>query len=140
MMGSGLFRYHWEGEAPSEPVMTWIIAPMLADFTIRLGVFGFGCSAFVHFLASRAAGLLPDAGSSDSGLWYLPGSTAQRGRGGLRGHFPPWLLALSLLASRLSRWGQGLPWFGTAASVLVAVVASVWLGAASSTGFRIVVA
>ena len=96
------------------------IAPMLADFTIRLA-FGLAVSLLVDLLESGAAGFLPDGGAGDSratgprrarsGAGGRPGLGAL-GPGRRRGHG----------LSRAVAWGLGLPRFGTGASVLVALV------------------
>ena len=126
MMGSGLFRYHREGEAPSEPAMTWIIAPMLADFTIRLA-FGLAVSLLLTSWRVVPLGFFRTQAQVMLGLLVLAGLDHARAGG------PAWALSALVAGAVIAyfaavAWGLGLPRFGTAASVLVAVVSSAWLG------------
>ena len=131
MMGSELFRYHREGEAPSEPAMTWIIAPMLADFALRLA-FGLAVSLLLTSWRVVPLGFFRTQAHVILGLVVLAGLDHARAGG------PAWALSALVAGAVIAyfaavAWGLGLPRLGTAASVLVAVVASAWLGAASQS-------
>ena len=107
------------------------IAPMLADFTIRLA---FGLAVSLLLTSSRAVplGFFRTQALVILGLLVLAGLDLARAGG------PTWALSALVAAAVIAyfaaiAWGVGLPRFGTAASALMALVTAAWLGAASQS-------
>jgi hypothetical protein len=107
------------------------VAPMLADFAIRLA---FGLSVSLLMTSWRAVPLVFFRTQSQVilGLLVLAGLDQARAGGPA---WPLWALvagAIMAYAAAVS-WGLGLPRFGTGSTVLTALVAGAWLGAASQS-------
>jgi hypothetical protein len=109
-----------------------IIAPMLADFAIRLA-FGLAVSLLLTSWKAVPLGFFRTQAQVILGLLVLAGLDQARAGG------PAWalwaLVAAAVTAySSAVAWGLGLPNFGTGASDLVALVTAAWLAAASDSG------
>ncbi len=107
------------------------VAPMLADFAIRLA-FGLAVSLLLTSWRAVPLGFFRTQAQVILGLLVL--AALDQGRSG----GPSWVLwslvagAVMAYASTVA-WGLGLPRFGIGASVLVALIAAVWLGVASAS-------
>ena len=108
-----------------------MIAPMLADFALRLA-FGLAVSLLLTSWRVVPLGFFRTQAQVILGLLVLAALDHARAGG------PAWALSALVVGAVIAyfaavAWGLGLPRFGTAASVLVAVLASAWLGAASQS-------
>ncbi len=106
-----------------------IIAPMLADFTIRL-TFGLAVSLLMTSWRAVPLGFFRTQAQVILGLLVLAGLDQARAGG------PAWavwaLVACAVIAYIAAvTWGLGLPGFGAGTTVLVALVTAAWLAAAS---------
>jgi len=106
-----------------------IIAPMLADFTIRLA-FGLAVSLLMSSWRAVPLGFFRTQAQVILGLLVLAGLDQARASG------PDWALWALVAAAVVAyfaavAWGLGLPRFGTGAAVIVATATAAWLGAAS---------
>ena len=107
------------------------IAPMLADFTIRLA-FGLAVSLLLTSWRAVPLGFFRTQALVILALMVLAGLDQARAGG------PAWAVSAFIAAAVVAyfaaiAWGLGLPRFGTAASVLLALVTAAWLGATSQS-------
>jgi hypothetical protein len=109
-----------------------VIAPMLADFAIRLA-FGLAVSLLMTSWRTVPLGFFRTQALVILGLLVLAGLDQARAGGPA---WALWALVAAAVMAYLSAilWGLGLPQFGAAASLLVVLITAVWLGVASQTG------
>jgi hypothetical protein len=106
-------------------------APMLADFAVRLA-FGLAISLLLTSWRAVPLGFFRTQALVILGLLVLAGLDQARSTG------PVWalwaLVAAAIMAYAAAvAWGLGLPRFGIGATVLVALAATAWQGAASQS-------
>ena len=107
------------------------IAPMLADFAIRLA-FGLAVSLLMTSWRAVPLGFFRTQAQVILGLLVLAGLDQARAGG------PAWALWALVAGAVIAyfsavAWGLGLPRLGTGASFLVALVTAAWLAAASQS-------
>ncbi len=108
------------------------IAPMLADFAIRLA-FGLAVSLLMTSWRAVPLGYFRTQAQVILGLLVLAGLDQARGGG------PAWALWALVAGAVMAyfsavAWGLGLSRLGTGATLLVALVTIAWLAAASQSG------
>jgi hypothetical protein len=132
--GFGVRLGQFDGDPAQTKARTvlMIIAPMLADFAIRLA-FGLAASLLLTSWKAVPLGFFRTQTYVVLGLLVLAGLDQARA-GGLA--WMLWALVAGAVFAYLAAvaWGLGLPRFGIGASVLVAMATAAWLGAASHSG------